>query len=45
MAWEIETSKQVADWLLALDDETFDLIMPAVDALAEHRTDPRAPAR
>lgn len=35
MAWEIETSKQVTGWLEALDDQAFDQIMPAIDALEE----------
>ncbi len=35
VAWEIQTSKQVTEWLLSLDKETFDLIMPAIDMLAE----------
>ena len=31
--WEIETSKQVTEWLEGLDDLSFDQIMPALDAL------------
>lgn len=33
MAWEIETSRQVTEWLESLDDSTFDQIMPAIDVL------------
>jgi hypothetical protein len=43
VAWEIETSKQVTDWLLGLDPETFDLIMPAIDALSEQGPTLRRP--
>jgi hypothetical protein len=33
VTWEIETSKQVTEWLEALDEASFDQIMPAIDAL------------
>lgn len=35
MAWEIETSRQATDWLEALDDSSFDQIMPVIDALQQ----------
>jgi hypothetical protein len=35
LTWEIETSKQVTEWLEALDDGSFDQIMPAIDALEQ----------
>jgi hypothetical protein len=28
-------NEQVTDWLLGFDEDTFDLIMPAIDALSE----------
>jgi hypothetical protein len=35
VAWTIEASRPVTDWLEALDDRAFDQIMPAIDALEQ----------